>query len=405
MALLDVAQAQQRITELAPRLEREVVHLRSAAGRVLADDVAASRALPGFDNSAMDGYAVRAADVPATLPVTGVIAAGADVHELAPLLPGTTVQIFTGAPMPPGADAIVIVEDVVRDGDSVTLPAATNGDHVRRSGEDIAIGQIAVAAGLRLRPGAIAMLAAQGCSNITVHCRPRVAIVATGDELVDVDSVLQPGQVVDSSAHMLATQIVEAGGEPHYLGVVADEPSTVLDALQRALQFDVVLTTGGVSAGERDYVRPALAAAGIELEFWKVAMKPGKPFAFGRRPAAPPSVNRATMVFALPGNPVSSFVAFELFVRPALLAMQGARSVHRTSVPVVLVDGYRKPAGRAHYLRATLARHDTTLHAVIHANQGSAMLSSVVECDALVEIPAEAEELAPGSVVTALLLT
>ena len=404
MALLDVAQAQRRITELAPRLEREVVHLRSAAGRVLANDVTASRALPGFDNSAMDGYAVQAADVPATLPVTGVIAAGADVHELTPLLPGTAVQIFTGAPMPPGADAIVIVEDVIRDGANVTLPAATSGDHVRRTGEDTAIGQIAVVAGLRLRPGAIAMLAAQGCSNITVHCRPRVAILATGDELVDVDTALQSGQVVDSSAHMLAAQIVEAGGEPHYLGVVADEPSAVLDALQRALQFDVVLTTGGVSAGERDYVRPALAAAGIELEFWKVAMKPGKPFAFGQRQAAAPSGKRTTMVFALPGNPVSSFVAFELFVRPALLAMQGGRNLYRTSVPVVLVDGYRKPAGRAHYLRATLVRHGTTLHAVIHPKQGSAMLSSVVECDALVEIPTDAEMLAPGSVVTAMLI-
>lgn len=404
MALLEVAQAQRRIAELAPRLDRERVHLRSAAGRVLADDIPASRALPGFDNSAMDGYAVRAVDVPAKLPVTGVIAAGAAVAELAPLLPGTAVQIFTGAPMPPGADAIVIVEDAIRDGDSVTLPAAVRGEHVRRTGEDIAVGDIAVTAGLRVRPGAIAMLAAQGCSHVVVHCRPRVAIIATGDELVDVDSVLQPGHVVDSSAHMLAAQIIEAGGEPHYLGVVADEPSAVLDALQRALQFDVVLTTGGVSAGERDYVRPALAAAGIELEFWKVAMKPGKPFAFGRRLAAPPTITRATMVFALPGNPVSSFVAFELFVRPALLAMQGARNIDRTSVPVVLVDGYRKTAGRAHYVRATLARHGAALHAVMHAKQGSAMLSSVVECDALVEIPADADVLAPGSIVNARLI-
>ena len=404
MALLDVAQAQQRIAALAPQLGHELVHVRDAAGRVVAADVTATRALPGFDNSAMDGYAVRATDVPARLPVVGVIAAGAAAHALPPLLPGTTVQIFTGAPMPPGADAIVIVEDAVREGDNVTLPAAVFGDHVRRTGEDINIGDIAVAAGLRLRPGAIAMLAAQGCSHVAVHCRPRVAIVATGDELVDVDSVLQPGHVVDSSAHMLAAQIVEAGGEPHYLGVVADEPGAVLAALQRALQFDVVLTTGGVSAGERDYVRPALAAANIELEFWKVAMKPGKPFAFGRRVAAPPTIPNATLVFALPGNPVSSFVAFELFVRPALLAMQGARNVRRTAVPVVLVDGYRKTAGRAHYLRATLARHGATLQAIIHAKQGSAMLTSVVECDALVEIPTDATELAPGATVTALLL-
>ncbi len=404
MAMLDVEQAQQRITALVPRLASERVPLGNAAGRVLAEDVVAARALPGFDNSAMDGYAVRATDVPANLPVVGVVAAGAAVHQLAPLAAGTAVQIFTGAPMPPGADAIVIVEDAVCEGTRVTLPAAVSGAHVRRAGEDIAVGHMAVAAGLRLRSGAIAMLAAQGCSEVAVHRRPRVAIIATGDELVAFDSALQPGDVVDSSAPMLAAQIVEAGGEPHYLGVVADEPAAVLETLQRALQFDVVLTTGGVSAGERDYVRPALAAAGIELDFWKVAMKPGKPFAFGRRLAAPPTINRATMVFALPGNPVSSFIAFELFVRPALLAMQGARSVARLAVPVVLVDGYRKAVGRAHYLRASLVRHGATLQAQIHAKQGSAMLSSVVECDALVEIPTDADVLAPGCTVNALLI-
>lgn len=393
MALLAVADAQQRIIALAPRLPSEPVHLRDARNRINALDIQATRSLPSFDNSAMDGYAVRASDVPATLPVTAVIAAGAAVAQLPTLAPGTAMQIFTGAPMPPGADAVIIVEDVTRQGDAVVLPAATHGDNVRRCGEDIAAGECAIAAGVKLGPGALAMLAAQGCGTVHVARRPRVAIIATGDELVDVDTPLQPGQIVDSSAHMLAAQIREAGGEPHYLGVIVDEPIAMTRALQQALSFDVVLTTGGVSAGERDYVRPALAAAGIELDFWKVAMKPGKPFAFGR--------GASTLVFALPGNPVSSLVAFELFVRPALLAMQGATQVMRLKVPVRLPAPVTKAAGRTHFLRAHVRCDERGLVAEVHPKQGSAMLSSIVQWNALIEIPAEATAIAADGVAMA----
>ena len=393
MALLAVADAQQRIIALTPRLASESVHLRDARHRINAADIIATRALPSFDNSAMDGYAVRASDVPATLPVTAVIAAGAAVTQLPTLAPGTAMQIFTGAPLPPGADAVIIVEDVTRQGDTVVLPAVRSGDNVRRCGEDIAGGECAITAGIKLGAGALAMLAAQGCSTVQVARRPRVAIIATGDELVDVDTPLQPGQIVDSSAHMLAAQIREAGGEPHYLGVIADEPTAMTRALQQALSFDVVLTTGGVSAGERDYVRPALAAAGIELEFWKVAMKRGKPFAFG--------LGTSTLVFALPGNPVSSLVAFELFVRPALLAMQGAATLFRLKVPVRLPTGFEKSAGRAHFLRAHVGGDDRGLVAEVHHKQGSAMLSSIVNWNALVEIPADATTIVADGIAMA----
>jgi molybdopterin molybdotransferase len=398
MALLAVADAQLRIVSLAPRMSSEQVSLRQSLGRIVADDVVASRDLPAFDNSAMDGYAVAARDVPSTLPVIAIIAAGTPTKILPALGPAQAAQIFTGAPMPMGADSVVIVEDAKANGQLVTLPSIAVGENVRLRGEDITVGSIAVTAGSLITPGTIAMLAAQGRASVAVGGRPRVALITTGDELVSVDATLTAGQVVDSSAHMLIAQLQNAGADPTYLGIVPDDQDAVTKAIREALTFDVVITTGGVSAGERDYVRPALAAAGITLDVWKVAMKPGKPFAFGR------AENSPTLVFALPGNPVSSLVAFELFVRPALLAMQGARHCYRRKIRVVVPDGYRKPVGRAHYLRARLGDGEGYPVAAIHSKQGSSMLGSVVEFDALVEIPAQVETLAPTETVYAYLV-
>ena len=394
LRMITVVEATARIQELVGRIERETVDLDDADGRVLADAMVASRALPGFDNSAMDGFAVRAAELPATVRVVGSIAAGA--RDVAPLAPGTAVRIMTGAPLPPGADAVVIFEDAQDHGATVTLPAATAGDNTRRVGEDLAIGELAVAAGVRLGAGELIALAALGCATVPVARRPRVALLATGDELCAITTVPGLGQLVDSSAYGLRAQIAAAGGVAHYLGAVGDDPAALVDAIKRALAADVVVTTGGVSAGDHDHVRAALAAAGVTLDFWKVAMKPGKPLAVGRA--------GTTTVFALPGNPVSSAVGFELFVRPALLALQGATITARPRVPVVVPAGYRKPPGRAHFLRARLTRSGADLVATPHPKQGSAMISSLVGCDALIEIAAEVEELAPGDRATALLL-
>lgn len=392
--MITVADATARIQELVGRVEAEDVALDEADGRVLAASVVAQRALPGFDNSAMDGFAVRAAELPATVPVVGAVAAGA--RQVAPLAPGTAVRIMTGAPVPAGADAVVIFEDAQDHGATAYLPAARSGDNLRRAGEDLAIGELAVAAGTRLGPGELTALAALGCATVAVARRPRVALLATGDELVSITTTPGPGQLVDSSAYGLRAQIAAAGGTAHYLGAVGDDRDALAAAIARALAADVVVTTGGVSAGDHDHVRAALAAAGVTLDFWKVAMKPGKPLAVGRA--------GSTTVFALPGNPVSSAVAFELFVRPALLAMQGAAITARPRVPVVVPTGYRKAAGRTHFLRARLTRSGVELVATPHPKQGSAMISSLVGCDALVEIAAEAEELAPGDRATALLL-
>jgi molybdopterin molybdotransferase len=372
----------------------EYVALAVARGRVLASDVIAARALPGFDNSAMDGYAARAVELPASLPVVATVAAGAVPLLAVPA--GAAVRIFTGAPLPPGLDTVVLQEDARVEVDRVALPAATVGDNIRRAGNDVALGALAVACGTRLGAGELALLAALGVAEVPVRRAPRVAIVATGDELVAIDAPLAPGQLVDSSAYMLAAQIAEAGGEPAYLGIAKDDVRAIADVLSRALTYDVAITTGGVSVGERDYVHAALAGAGISLELYKVAMKPGKPFSFATR--------GPTLVFGLPGNPVSSFVAFELFVRPALLALQGAAVTARPRALVRLDGGYRKPVGRAHYLCAHLARRGEELVARAHAKQGSAMLSSLVGTNALVEVPADRTDVAAGAPLTAVLL-
>lgn len=376
-----------------PRLAVEMVPLSRARGRVLAADVVASRALPGFDNSAMDGYAARSSELPASLPLVGVSAAGAPLVGAVP--ERSVVRIYTGAVMPPELDTVVIQEDVAIDGDRLVLPASTAGANVRRAGEDVAIGERVLSAGTRLSSWELGVLAALGIAEVAVSRVPRVAVIATGDELVDVATAPAPGQLVASSTYALCALIEELGCIATALPIVADEVAP-LAALLGTLDHDAVITTGGVSVGDRDHVKAAFAAAGITLELSKVAMKPGKPFSFGRKDQL--------AIFGLPGNPVSTLVGFELFVRPALLAMQGASVIHRPRAPVQLPRGYKKPAGRAHYLRARLARDGQHLVAHVHPKQGSAMLCSTIGCTALVEIAAELTDVPAGALAPALLL-
>jgi molybdopterin molybdotransferase len=382
---------------VAARIERlagERVPIRDARNRVLAEDVQAARALPIFDNSAMDGYAARASELPATLPVVGMVAAGQVMAE--PVPPGVAIRILTGAPMPAGLDTVVIQEDAKVDGSQVTLPASPVGDNVRRAGEDIMPGEVAVTGGTRLFAGELGLLAALGLVEVSVVKAPRVALITTGDELVDHATTPLPGQIVDSSAHMLGSMVKAVGGKPSYFGIAKDDPISLAAMIASAFDHDAIITTGGVSVGDRDHVRSALTAAGVELELWKVAMKPGKPFSFG--------MNGRVPVFGLPGNPVSSYVVFELFVRPALLQMGGAKITQRPRAPVQLVRGYRKQAGRTHFIRARVVRNGEHLIAHPHPKQGSAMLTSLVGCNALVELPAEATEIQPNSMQSAILL-
>jgi molybdopterin molybdotransferase len=392
--MMSVEAASRAVAEKIAVLATERVPVTDARGRVLAEDVVAARALPPFDNSAMDGYAARSAELPATLPVVGQVAAGQLMTGELP--PAIAIRILTGAPVPIGLDTIVIQEDAKVDGPQVALPASPLGENIRRAGEDIAVGELAVARGTRLGPGELGLLAALGVVEVPCVRRPRVALIATGDELVDLTARVGPAQIVDSSAHALAAAIADAGAIPAHVGIVKDDPIAMAALIASAMDDDVVITTGGVSVGDRDHVRGALKSAGVELALWKVAMKPGKPFSFG--------MNGKVPVFGLPGNPVSTFVAFELFVRPALLAMQGAIVTQRPRVPVVVVRGYRKPAGRAHYIRANVVRRGDQLIAHPHPKQGSAMLTSLVGCNALVELPAEATDIEPNRVAQAILL-
>jgi molybdopterin molybdotransferase len=381
----------------------ERVALADAPGRVLAEDVLGRADLPPFSNSAMDGYAVRAADVagasaeaPARLPVAGESRAGGEVP--AALAPGAALRIFTGAAVPAGADAVVMQEDTrAEGGDVLVLQAARAGENVRAQGSDLAAGAVMLARGGRLQAGELGILAAQRYSGVTVYRRPVVAIVCTGDELRDVSEPEDPGTIVNSNAYALAAQVAEAGGVPWVLPNVPDDLEVTVARLQEALRADLVLTVGGVSVGEYDHVKTAFERTGVAAAFWKVAVKPGKPLTFGRAGTTP--------VVGLPGNPISAMVTFEVFVRPGLRAMQGDLRPFRLGHPVALGAPHRHSPGRPELARAAVIR-DAAGRLVAHLNplQGSGSLPSMVGVDALVMLPQGQRDFAAGEVVQAVLL-
>lgn len=402
---LAVAEAQRRILARIRRLPSERVPLDRARGRVLADPVVASADLPPWDNSAMDGYAVRAADVGPgiALPVSIDVPAGAAPSRA--LAPGTAARIMTGAPVPLGADAIVPVERTegpggeaafAEVGESVrfTAPVAP-GDHVRHRGEDVRAGAVAVPAGAACGPAEIAMAATVGCATLSVHCRPRVAIVSTGDELVDIDQAGAPGRIVNGNAYGVAAQVEDAGGEPWRLPIAPDELEAIRSLVEAALTADAVVTIGGVSVGTRDHVKGALEEAGVALEFWRVAMRPGGPMAFGATADGRP-------VFALPGNPVSAHVTFHLFARPALRLMCGHARILPQPVRARLTETIRPHPGKACYLRARIDAAEDGWLATTTGPQGSALLSSLVGADALIVVPPGAAPLSAGTEVEVL---
>ncbi len=394
--MLTVDQARQQIFDTLVRLPSEGVPLERAAGRVLAAPVVARRTLPPWDNSAMDGFAVRAAELPGTLPIRGVIPAGAAPD--ATLAVGGTMRIMTGAPVPAGADAVVMREHVDDGRDTATFSRpARQGQHIRRAGEDVRVGDAIMDAGTILGAGEIGMLAAQGITDVEVSRSPRVAILSTGDELVPADVEPGPGQIVNSNAYALAAQVREAGGTPIHLGIARDDRAASVEKLREGLRADVLLSSGGVSVGDFDFVKEAFSDLGVDMGFWKVSMKPGKPLAFGVSEGRVP-------VFGLPGNPVSSMVSFEIFARPALLQMQGAARTERPRAQVVLTVPYAKKAGRTHFVRAILTRDGAILEAKPHPRQGSGMLSSMIGIDALVEIPIEVGDVEAGTTLPAHLL-
>lgn len=370
--------------------------LLDALGGVLAEDVWAQCDLPGFDNSAMDGYAVRHADLaPGTaLPLQGESRAGGPPP--APLAAGHALRIFTGAPMPAFADTVVIQENARASGASVAFdPIPTARANVRARASDLAAGTLALATGVQLGPGEIGLLAAQQQHSVCVYQRPRVAILSTGDELREIGQRDEAGGVVNSNAYALAAQVLTAGADPWVLPIARDQLDDLDDKLEQALRADVVLSAGGVSVGEYDLVAKALQNRKVELKLWKVAIRPGKPLLFGMRGAVP--------VVGLPGNPVSAMVTFEVFVRPALQHMLGHPTPYPSLIDVRLAREHRHATGRTELARARLARAaDGILEAHIAAQQGSGSLPSMCGVDALVVLAAERAAFGQGAIVPAL---
>ena len=341
--LLTIDEALALVLERVKPLEAEDVALADAAGRVLAEDARSAVDLPPFPASAMDGFAIRSADVPGTLPVVARIAAGRPAGRA--LEPGEAMAIATGGVVPDGADTVVPIEDVEEGDDSVSVPASVvNGENVRDRGGDLRQGDTVIVAGTRLGPAHVGALAAAGVPTVRCHRAPRVVVVVTGTELAAPGEPLGPGEIYDANGFILATQVRSAGAEVDRLPPVRDDADATRDAVERGLAADMLITTGGVSVGVYDLVRAAEADLGVEEVFWRVAMRPGKPIAFG--------VRGSTLVFGLPGNPVSTLVGFELFVRPALLALQGVPAPAPAFRPGRLGRATKQTAARDSLLRA-----------------------------------------------------
>ena len=381
--MLTVEQALQQILERARPLTTERVDLRAALGRVLAEPIVSRRVIPPWPNSSMDGYAIRAADTtvaPVTLPVIGRIPAGAIPDQA--LRPGEAIRIFTGAPMPEGADAVIPQEDVEASGDRIRIgKAVTRGAYVRPRGEDVDIGDRLLEPGRSIGAAEIGLLATLGHSPVLAHRRPRVAILSTGNEIADLGVEPGPGQIPNTNTYSLMAQVIEAGAEPVNLGVAEDRLEVIEARLRWAETADVVVSSAGVSVGELDLVRDALTRTGFDLHLWKVNMRPGKPITFGS--------HGGRLVFGLPGNPVSAMVTFELFVRPALLRMAGLAQLFRPRVTARALDPISNPGHRRGYLRVTLSREGNEYGARLTGDQGSAILRSMVLADGLAVLPGD----------------
>ncbi|NIM94381.1 MAG: molybdopterin molybdenumtransferase MoeA [Anaerolineales bacterium] len=409
--LLSVGQALDRILKYVVPLSTEKVPLSHALDRVLAEELRTLHDLPPFDNSAMDGFAVRSEDTegaseesPATFVVIGDISAGEVPSEV--IQPGQAMRIMTGAVLPQGADAVVPVEETsVKDAmvgkelpNQVLIEVQTgSGANVRRAGQDVTEGSLILKAGHRLRPQDIGMLAASGISHPLVHRKPRVALLSTGDELVEVDKQLEPGQIRDSNGYALEAAIRAAGGIPIRLGIASDTAEDVKEFLERGIQegADLIVTSAGVSMGAYDFLRSVVQTHG-KLDFWRVNIRPGKPLIMG--------VFRKIPLLGLPGNPVSALVTFEIFVKPVISKMSGMDEIERMWLKARLFHSISSDT-RESYLRAQITWKEGEYWARLTGSQDSGVLSSLVKANALIIIPAGVEYLPEGDQVEAWILT
>ena len=418
--MISVEEALERILAFVHRLEPEQQPLPDALGQVLAEDAVAGFDIPPLDNTAMDGYAVRAADTAdadesnaVRLQIAGELAAGY-LYD-GEVAAGTAVRIMTGAPMPRGADAVVPFEETdeqvassehrpgkfQKGAETVgILKAAKQGANVRNAGEDVRQGDVIMRAGTTLNAAQIGVLASLGYAEATVYRRPAVAILSTGDELLEIGAPIAPGKIYDSNAYSVASMVREAGGIPKRLGIASDTVEALTAKLHEALDADLVVTSAGVSRGDYDVVKDVLAKEG-EIDFWTVRMKPGKPLAFGTFDAG----KRRVPHIGLPGNPVSSMITFELFGRAAIFKMLGKSGWQRQQVQAIAKERIVNTDGRRVYARAILTERDGQYHVSLTGPQGSGILTSMALANALAVVPEDVAAIEPGDEVTCLILS
>jgi molybdopterin molybdotransferase len=399
--MLTVEEAQEQVLAAVTRLDAEERPLLQALGSILAADAVTDIDLPPFANSAMDGYAVHASDTaiassehPCVLRVIGEIAAGDAPAFAVPA--GSAARIMTGAPLPAGADAVIPVEQTAGDRSAVHILApVTSGTFVRRAGEDFRQGASVLTSGMVLGPGELGLLASSGHAFVQVYRRPEVAVLSTGNELIAVDQKPRPGQIRNSNTPMLAAQVRAAGAVPRMLPVARDSRQEVLAALEAARSADLIISSGGVSAGDHDVVRDVMKELG-GVGFWRVRMRPGKPIAFGRAGRTP--------FLGLPGNPVSAYVTFELFARPMLRKMAGHKALLRRPITMLTDSPVSGASDRRNYVRAFARWEDDGWHVSVVGKQESHLLSSAIAVNALIAVPEGSPDAAAGSRVQAILL-
>jgi len=402
MAVISVTEAVTTILDEIAVLGTERVAITGALGRVLAEDISAPFNIPPLDNSAMDGYAVRFQDLqgasaqhPAKLKILGDIPAGYSASK--PMSAGETYRIMTGAPIPEGADTVVMQEDT-RAHDRVVeiFNLCPRGSHIRRAGEDLNSGDSVVTSGTLLRPAHIGVLASIKKSLVTVYQRPRVAIISTGDELVDVDEALAGGKIVSSNSYSLYALVLDSGAVPVSLGIARDTREALRDKFLAALHADMIISSGGVSVGDYDFVKDVMQDIGAEMKFWKVAMRPGNPLAFGVIGGKP--------AFGLPGNPVSVMVSFEQFVRPALRKMSGHTKLFRPVIEATALENVETKKDRHYFIRCMVRKTEAGYAATTTGGQGSGILMSMAKATGLMLVPADRDGVNAGEKVAVQIL-
>jgi len=386
------------VLETVPVLGVEKIGLLEALGRVLAEDIIAERDNPPWDNSAMDGFAVRHEDIkqqhaittPTVLQVIEDVPAGKFPAQK--VGEGEAIRIMTGAPIPEGADTVLKVEDTEHTPDSVKVfKEEPRGANIRLRGEDVRKGDCIIPSGKAIRPAEAGMLAILAKPFVFVYQRPRVAVLSTGDELADLDERFNEEKIINSNSYGIAAAVQEAGGLPILLGIAKDQPEALKAKIRQGLNADILVLSGGVSMGDYDFTKPVFQELGGEMNFWKLAIRPGQPVAFGK-------IGK-TLAFGLPGNPVSSMVTFEQLVRPAMLKMCGHTVLHRPVVQALFQERFSKRPDRRHFLRGVLWMENDMLMVRTTGSQGSGILTSMVKANGLIDVPVEVEKLKPGDVV------